>query len=687
MIHFVHPEVFLLAVPGVAWLLRCGRGLAAEVQLLRGALLLALLAVLAEPFRATAIAGRDLVLLVDRSRSVGDLGWRRADELVQEAVAAAEPGDRIGVLAFGRGVAVEVPLTEASDFVLGAPRSSVDADATDLLAALDRAVATVPPGRQGSVLVISDGESTGAPAWPGARAALRRGVRVDTVPIRRPGGAEVAVEELELPAEVGAGEPLRITAWIQADRAVAAPFRLFRDGEVLTEGTVDLRPGSNRLRFRDRASAVGTHRYELVLDVPDDRVRENDRALGVVRVAGPRRILVVRSGGDPSGRLPSVLRGAGLGVEVVEPGRAPSSLGALDAFRAVVLENVPAADLPPGAMEALVTFVEDFGGGLWMTGGKASFGLGGYRLSPLEPVLPVSMEVREEQRRFALAMAIALDRSGSMSAPAGTGRTKMDLANLGTIAALQTLGPNDELAVLAVDSAPHVVVPLTRIDQGGDLAARIQSIESGGGGIFVYEALEAMARQLQSTATANRHMVLFADAADAEEPGAYRTFVPSMVDAGVTLSVIALGAPTDSDAALLLELARLGGGRCKFVEDVRQLPRLFAQETIEVARSSFVEEPIGVRVRPDLVGLGDVSIGALSASGIPPVGGHAIAWPEPRASIGLELDDETRTPLLTFWQRGLGRAAAYLGEVDGEFTGPIGGVAEFDELMATVGRW
>lgn len=687
MIHFVHPEVFVLAVPLFVWFRRCGRGLAPEVRAVRAGLALLLLAVLAEPYRATAIAGRDLVILVDRSRSVGDLAWRRAEELARDAVSQAEPGDRVGVFAFGRGVAVEVPLTGAADFVLGSPTAQVDGDATDLLAAIDRAVAAIPPGRQGSVLLVSDGEATGAPAWPGARAALRRGIRVDAVPVRRPGGAEVAIEELEVPAEVAPGEPLRITGWVQSDRAVAAPYRLLRDGEVLSEGTIELRPGSNRMRFRDRAAAPGTHRYELSLDVPEDRVRENDRALGVVRVAGPRPILVVRQDGGASGRLPTVLRGAGLDVEVVTPGRMPASLGGLDRFRAVVLENVPAADLPAGGMEALATFVEELGGGLWMTGGRASFGLGGYRLSPLEPVLPVSMEVREEQRRYALAMAIGLDRSGSMSAPAGAGRTKMDLANLGTIAAAQTLGPNDEITVIAIDSSPHVVVPLTRIDQDEGLLRRIESIESGGGGIFVGVALEAMANQLASSTTANRHMVLFADAADAEEPGAYRTFVPDLVKAGVTLSVIALGTPTDSDAGLLLELARLGGGRCKFVEDVRELPRLFAQETIEVASSSFVEEPVDVRVRADLVGLGDLAVGAFAASAIPPVGGYAIAWPEPRASVGLVLEDETETPLLAFWQRGLGRSAAYLGEVDGEFTGPIGGFAAFDDLIATVGRW
>ena len=33
-----------------------------------------------------------------------------------------------------------------------------------------------------------------------------------------------------------------------------------------------------------------------------------------------------------------------------------------------------------------------------MTGGRKAFGQGGYRKSVLEPVLPVSLEIREEQR-------------------------------------------------------------------------------------------------------------------------------------------------------------------------------------------------------------------------------------------------------------------------------------------------
>jgi hypothetical protein len=94
----------------------------------------------------------------------------------------------------------------------------------------------------------------------------------------------------------------------------------------------------------------------------------------------------------------------------------------------VVINNVPAHRLPADFLAGLDFFVTAQGGGLLMTGGRFSFGSGGYFQSSLDPLLPVSMELRQEHRRLAVAMAIVLDRSGSMAAGAGGGH-KMDLAN------------------------------------------------------------------------------------------------------------------------------------------------------------------------------------------------------------------------------------------------------------------
>ena len=91
---------------------------------------------------------------------------------------------------------------------------------------------------------------------------------------------------------------------------------------------------------------------------------------------------------------------------------------------------------------ALADFVTERGGGLLVTGGRASFGLGGYYKSSVEDCLPVTMELRQEHRKLGMALAISLDRSGSMQVRVPEGMRKMDLADLGTCAAVELLSPS-----------------------------------------------------------------------------------------------------------------------------------------------------------------------------------------------------------------------------------------------------
>src|SRR5690606_27366542 len=317
-----------------------------------------------------------------------------------------------------------------------------------------------------------------------------------------------------------------------ADAGGEVTVRLRRDGVVLAEGKRTLRAGRNRLSFRDRVVEPGIHRYEVEVESPGDQARENDCARAVVRVRGPFRVLAVTPNGRAD-RLTRALATAGIAVVVVPPASAPLRLDALDGFGAVVLEDVAAADLPEGAFAAVQRWVRDLGGGLLMTGGAASFGQGGYHRSPIEEVLPVSMEIRDEQRKHALALALALDRSGSMQMELPDGTRKMELADRGACAAIELLGRADTAAVIAVDSAPHVVVPLTPVVDKAAIADRVLRIEAMGGGIYVEAALKAAARELVGASQGTKHIVLFADAADAEQPGDYRTLVPKLAVGGI----------------------------------------------------------------------------------------------------------------------------------------------------------
>lgn len=676
MIRFAHPEAFLL-VPLAVLLLRGRLWPRPTVGVLRGLCLLLLAAALAWPYRPGAEDGRDVVVVLDRSRSMPAAGAGKAQELATAVAAALQPGDRLGVVTFGRRPALE-RLPQAA-FAWPQWTRSIDPDGSDLAAAIDAALAAIPPGRQGSVLVVGDGEATGGDLDAAARAAARAGIRIDTVLIPRGAGDDAAVVDLTAPATVAVGQPFVVTAVVHSDTAGAARLRLYGDGELVRDGEVALVAGRNVLQFRRVLEAPGQHEVAFEIRRDGDAVPENDRGLAIVRGEANWRVLCVTPDGRED-RLTRTLRGLGFGVQVSAPANAPLSLAELDVVRCVVLEDVAAADLPNGALQTLHHWVQNLGGGVLMTGGRASFGVGGYHRSPLEDALPVTMELREEQRRFGLAMAIALDRSGSMQADAG-GVTKMELAARGAATAVEMLTGIDSIAVLAVDSAAHVVVPLTGGDQRRAVAAETRRIESMGGGIYVAAALEACAAQLQGSSQQNRHIVLFADAADAEQPGDYKTFVPSLAAAGITVSVIGLGTPGDSDAALLQEIARLGKGRCHFVAEAAELPRVFAQETIQVARSAVVEERTAVRAMAPLASLGDMPLQ------FPALAGYSVAWRRPRGELDLESEDDLKAPILSHWQYGLGRSAALLAEADGPLSGELATWPEYATFFGTLVRW
>src|SRR5204863_4184992 len=160
--------------------------------------------------------------------------------------------------------------------------------------------------------------------------------------------------------------------------------------------------------------------------------------------------------------------------------------------------------------------------------------------------------------------------------------------------------------------------------------------EAMGGGVFVSTGLHAGAAELSKATQGTRHLVLFADADDAEEPGDYETFVPALRAAGVTVSVIGLGTDHDSGAEFLKDVAAKGGGCIFFTSDPGDLPRVFAQETIQVARSALVEEPTAVASLPELS-----TLGALRSVAFPTVGGYSIAYLKPGALAGLRTKDET----------------------------------------------
>jgi uncharacterized membrane protein len=458
------------------------------------------------------------------------------------------------------------------------------------------------------------------------------------------------------------------------------PVEVSRDGKVLTSGAVVLRAGQGSLRFTDRVSAPGAHRYSVrLLPESDGRSGNNIAESWIEIIGGPRLLLVTSYTDDPLART---LRAQGFDVQIVSD-LAGLNLGHLSGTKGVILDNVPAYSIPADFLSALDLYVRVQGGGLLMVGGKFSFGSGGYFGSAIDELLPVSMELRTEHRKLAVAMAVVMDRSGSMAASVAGGVTKMDLANEGVARAIELLGPNDAVSVLAVDSEPHIVVPLTKLGKNReDIDDRVRRITSGGGGIYVYVGLKAAWEELKKSDAGQRHVVLFSDAADSEEPGEYKTLIDEMLAGGATISVIGLGSTLDPDAELLQDIAARGKGRIFFNADASSLPGLFAQETVALARSAFLDEP--VKLTP---GVGWMEIAAKPLEWLEAVDGYNLSYLKPDATGAAFSGDEYAAPLIAFWQRGAGRAAAVSFPLGGEFSQRVREWPGYGDFTQTLGRW
>ena len=476
---FARPGVLLLALP-VAWAFaRFGRTGDRRTDGLRGVLAGLLIAAAAGPVWDRSGEGLDVVLVLDRSRSM-PAGAADLRELVASVEAARGDGDRVGVVTFGATAAVERAPAEAA--ALGEFARPVDADGTDLNAALHLALDLADPLRPARVVVLSDGEANGPDPRDAARRARAAGVPVDVRPFPVARAGDAAVTALSVPPAAAPGEPVAVGVTLFSPEPATGTLALSREaaggGRRVEIGSrrVELPAGVSRARFRDAAPASGFHVYTADLFVPGDARRGNDRGEAGLRVDAPRRLLVLTGESETSREsadaFAAAFTAAGFPTDVRPAADAPLTQDALDAYGAVALPDVAADELGRRKLARLAQFVTDLGGGLLMTGGRNAYAAGGYAESPLEPLLPVDLDPRDDADRERTAIVVALDRSGSMAVSAGGGRTKMDLANDGAAAALGVLNRGDWAAVIAVDTGPEAFLPLTELDEPGGLSAR-----------------------------------------------------------------------------------------------------------------------------------------------------------------------------------------------------------------------
>lgn len=676
---WIWPWALLALVPALIWWWRQRRLAGAPWRLLA---IVSVIAAAAGPMVALGLGGSDVVLVLDRSGSMGPES-ARADELVGLAARQRDSDDRLGIVTVGREAVIAQP--PHGELIPPPERLVADPGGSAVVRGIDQALQIIPPHRSGRIVIHSDGHWQLDPVRNRVQRAASRGIRVDVLPALVDDATDAAVVAVEMPGSLRLGAGFVAVARLRGRQAEERDWQVERaDGTVIAQGTALLEPGRDTvIRFADRPSSPGVMTYRVILDATADPRPRNNTARAAVRVQGGERLLVVSGSADAQsggGNIARALRAAGMHVD--ERAEGPLSLGDLSAYRGVVLDNVPAHALGWQGQRALEEWVRHTGGGLLVGGGRRAFGSGGYHRSPIEKVLPVTCELRDEHRKLSVALVMVADRSGSMGASVPGGRTKMDLANAGMAAAVEMLGPFDDVGVFAVDTAAHEVIGLRRNDQPSATVDRVRRIASTGGGIFIENALVAALDAISTSDRASKHIILFADAADSEQPGDYRNLLSRARAAGITVSVIGLGTEQDPDADLLAEVARLGGGRIQFTTEARELPQLFAQETMLVARTAWVDGPVQPQPQQGL----DLWLPGLPSTW-PAIPGYNLVYPRPRSEIGAWNRGDPAAPALAAWQIGAGRSVAIPMHLDHPESPDILRWEGYAPLIAGAMRW
>ena len=626
------------------------------------ALILSLIALAMTGVRALLPSSElGVLFVVDGSASISPEAAKMAHDFVSAALPSQRTGDQAGVVGFGKSNEVWQPPQENAALLNWPPLH--DAKASDIGRALDFARALFAADQSQRVVLLSDGNDTGGRALETATRLARTGIEVWTVPLRNPTKPDVLVERVDVPSRLKLGEPFDLTANIRSNVATRAKMRLYQSQFLIAERELNLKVGDNDFRAPGLKPDGNFVQYEVEVVPEQDTAIENNRATAVASMRGQPRVLLVDGDSEKARPLADALRADKIAVELRGPNGAPHTLDDLQQFDLFLLSDLSALTLGREQMELYRRWVQDFGGGFVLLGGENSYGVGGYFRTPIEQMLPVRMEHNDREELPTVALLIVLDRSGSMSAQVA-GQTKMSLADQGAALALNVLSARDYFGVLAVDTRAHVVAPLAKHGAKEPITQKILSITAGGGGIYIYTSLAESMQALRDVNARIKHVILFSDAADAEEKsageqtdgtqgsGTALDLVSAMVAAKITTSVVALGTEQDKDTSFLHQLAERGQGRFYLTSDATTLPQIFSTETMKVSQSSLIEEPTqAVPVMKSTLTAG------IDWAQSPLLLGYNATKPKPTADVLLAT--ERGEPLLTTWRYGLGNAAAF----------------------------
>lgn len=646
------PYLLLLAVPALVLLMWIEQRSSHPMSSLRKRLLLVVRALLvmlalialAGPARVVQSGKRSLVMVLDASQSLGDDGLKsvfaRAESLRKQLPSDVDAsfvtlGDEPAVLPPEARLEVNGPQL---DWQKQHGRDS------DYQKAVEFATALFPAGTSRHIVVIGDGHETRGSLLDAAKDAAAAGIRLHVVPVSGPKKPDIRVRELTPNrSRLHEGASLKLRAAVESTVDGTGTLKLFENGIEVEKRPISVKSGQlHEETFTRTPSVRNIYKYRAVVEgFPNDTITANNDALTIVDVRGRLRLLYLEGDPGEGQYLIQAMEKEGMTLDMRQPGSIPSTLEEYAGYDGVIISDIPAFQVGDKAMTAMRDYVDKLGGGLVMLGGSNSFGVGGYYRTPIEDVLPVRLKSPDEEEKQSSALALVIDRSGSMAGE------KLEMAKSAAIATAEVLTKNDYIGVYAFDSEAHIVSQMARINSVAQIAASISTIAPGGG-TNLQPAFSQARDALQRVKAKVKHMIILTDGQTAGS--GYEAFAGQCRNEGMTISTVAIG--QGSYVGLLQAIAAAGGGQAYTTNEASSITRIFTQDTLMHTGRMIREEPF----QPNMVEKHPILAG-WDKFDSPMLLGYVKTLRKATAQVPLVTD--LGDPLLAHWRFGLGKVTAF----------------------------
>jgi Ca-activated chloride channel homolog len=498
-------------------------------------------------------------------------------------------------------------------------------------------------------------------------AAKPLGVSVDVVPLGVARANDVSVQKVQIPPRLKKNQAFEVKIFIQAEAPTEGTLRLYRNDQALGQQKVQLAAGKNLFSLPQQLEDPGFYNYDVRLDVPGDPLPQNNRAGNYTTVQGDPRLLIISAASAQDAQLAAALQSSRLDISLVDISHFPATLAEMQSYDSIFISNLAAADLGTDRQKLLESAVRDFGVGLVCVGGDQTYAAGGYRGTPLEATLPVSMEL--DSKKVLPNGAVVLIMHG-MEFNNGN-QVARDCAQ-GVLAAL---GAADEMGVLLWDGTEHWVFELQKIGNNKSaLATAISGMNQGDLGSFHGIMQEAHDALKKSNANL-KHIIVFSDG----DPGPpSQALMDNIVGDRITVSTVLISGHAGPNT--MEWIADQGKGRFYNIISPNDLPQIFIKEAAVILKTAIYEEPFKPQLRA-----GTEVVRGIGAEEYPTLLGYVATSPKPRAETPLWT--EKGDPLLAHWQYGLGRSVAFTSDAKSKWALNWMSWPKYRQFWSQVGQW